>query len=110
MKRVCCIFSQWSLLVLLLVVQELKAQPASYIEILKNAPATATFAEVQGMVEQYFRNNPTARGQKQWERWKWYAERHLDTDGRVGNITRYNMEALQQMNISTSRFGSTAHT
>lgn len=56
------------------------------------------------MVSQFFRENPGVQGEKQWQRWKWFAERHLDADGKVANITERNMQALQQMNISTTEF------
>lgn len=77
----------------------------SHIDIIKSASRDATFVQVAAQVDQFFRNNPGVKGIKQWERWKWYAERHLDADGKVANITERTMNALQQLNISTSQFG-----
>ena len=88
----------------------IQSQAQDYMSVIKSIPAGTKFEEVSGTVDGFFRNNPEAKGRKQWERWKWYAERHLDVDGQVGNITKNNMEALNRMNISTSRFGSTTRT
>jgi hypothetical protein len=77
----------------------------SHIDIIKSASRDATFVQVAAQVDQFFRNNPGVKGIKQWERWRWYAERHLDADGKVANITERTMNALQQLNISTSQFG-----
>lgn len=87
---------------LIIAVTHLRSQ--SYIDVVKAAPADATFVQVDAQVQQFFRDNPGAPGKKHWERWKWYAQSHLDADGRVANITQRTMEALQQMNISTSTF------
>jgi hypothetical protein len=78
----------------------------NHIDIIKSAPQDATFAQVSLMVDQFFRNNPDATGVKQWQRWKWFAERHLDSDGKVGNFTRYNNEALQKLGMNTETFHS----
>lgn len=76
----------------------------THIDVIKRASRDATFAEVDAEVQLFFKNNPKVQGKKQWERWKWYAENHLDADGKVANIGRRTMEALQQMNISINRF------
>jgi hypothetical protein len=91
---------------LLLALPGINSWGQDYAAILQHLPENAPLADVSQTMRNFFRNNPQAAGRKQWERWKWYAERHLDNDGRVGNITRYNMEALQQMNINTSRFNA----
>jgi hypothetical protein len=83
----------------------LQSYAQDHISLIKSAPRDATFSQVASQVDQYFRNNPEAKGIKQWERWKWYAERHLDADGKVANITERTMRALQQLNINTSEFG-----
>jgi hypothetical protein len=82
----------------------------SHIDVIRSAPADATFAQVSRLVDDFFINNPEVKGIKQWERWKWYAERHLDPDGRVGNITRYNMLALDKLGLSNQTFTSTGAT
>jgi hypothetical protein len=90
---------------LLAVIAVVPAAAQDYTEIIRSAPADATFADVSARVDQFFTQNPGARGRKQWERWKWYAERHLDADGKVANITQRTMQAMQQMGMSTSEFG-----
>jgi hypothetical protein len=106
MKKIICNSAKFFLLLFVLCLAAGAARAQTYIDVIKNAPPTAGFAEVSAQVNQFFQNNPEAKGQKQWQRWKWYAQSHLDADGKVGNITRYNMEALQQMKISTSTFTS----
>ncbi|MCX6319856.1 MAG: hypothetical protein NTW29_21435 [Bacteroidetes bacterium] len=86
----------------------LETNAQSHIDIIKNAPRDATFAQIDTLVSRYFRDNPEVKGTKQWERWKWYAQSHLDMDGKVANITARNMEALQQMNIHTTSFTNPA--
>jgi photosystem II stability/assembly factor-like uncharacterized protein len=93
------------ILLLLLLCAAGRTTAQSHIDIVKSAPRDATFAQVDEMVAQFFRNNPELKGNKQWQRWKWYAERHLDMDGKVANITARTMAALEQLNISSSRFG-----
>lgn len=74
--------------------------------LIRSMPVNYTLADVSLRVDQFYRDNPGVSGRKQWERWKWYAERHLDADGKVANITQRTMQALQQMNISATHFGS----
>ncbi|MBL7733120.1 MAG: hypothetical protein JNM88_18255, partial [Chitinophagaceae bacterium] len=85
-----------------------RAQAQDYTDVIRAAPESATFSDVSARVDQFFRENPGARGRKQWERWKWYAGRHLDTDGKVGNITARNMEALRHVGLSNQQFPSLA--
>lgn len=83
----------------------IRSSGQDYTDVIRAAPQDATFTQVSSLVDQFFRNNPGAKGDKHWQRWKWYAERHLDMDGKVGNITEHTMNALQQLNISTTSFG-----
>jgi hypothetical protein len=89
------------ILLVIILLTAFQSFSQSHIDIIKSAPQDATFAQVSSMVDQFFRNNPDATGIKQWERWKWFAERHLDSDGKVGNFTRYNNEALQKLGVNT---------
>ncbi len=89
----------------LLLFSSLLSNAQTYIDVIKNAPPTAGFEEVSRMVDAYFGRNPAAKGNKQWQRWKWFAERHLDVDGKVGNFTGKSMEALAALGKNTSVFG-----
>ena len=82
------------------------ATAQSHIDVINAAPPDAAFKTVADKVDQFFIENPTVKGIKQWERWKWYAERHLDPDGKVGNITKKNMQALEKLNVSSNTFGN----
>lgn len=82
------------------------ATAQSHIDVINAAPPDAGFKKVADQVDQFFIGNPTVKGIKQWERWKWYAERHLDADGKVGNVTKRNMQALEKMNHSATTFGT----
>ncbi len=93
------------IVLLLITITAMRSFGQNHLDIIRSAPADATFVQVAEQVDQFFRNNPDIKGQKQWERWKWYAQRHLDTDGKVANITERTMNALQQLNISTTQFG-----
>ncbi len=108
MIRKCKIYKVAGALIVLIATFLLANQgySQSHIEVIKSAPPDANFEQVSSMVADFFRTNPGAKGKNQWERWKWYAERHLDADGKVGNITRYNMQALQQLGVSTESFSS----
>ena len=95
-------------LIILLSVVCLFTQAQTYFDVIKTAPQNATLKEVATSVKQYFLQNPQSKGLKQWERWNWYAERHLDEDGKVANVTQKTMQALQSMNVDTKKFTSTA--
>lgn len=96
-----------SLLIILLTVLCIQANAQTYFDVIKTAPQNATLKDVATSVKQYFLQNPQSKGLKQWERWNWYAERHLDEDGKVANITAKTMQALQSMNVDTKKFTAT---
>ena len=102
------VFIKKTFLIILLSVVCLFTQAQTYFDVIKTAPQTATLKEVATSVKQYFLQNPQSKGLKQWERWNWYAERHLDEDGKVANVTQKTMQALQSMNVDTKKFTSTA--
>jgi len=93
-------------LIILLNVLFVQVNAQTYFDIIKTAPQNATLKEIDASVKQYFVQNPQSKGLKQWERWNWYAERHLDEDGKVANITAKTMQALQSMNVDTKTFTS----
>ncbi len=82
----------------------------THIDVINAAPPDAGFRAVADKVDQFFIDNPMVKGIKQWERWKWYAERHLDVDGKVGNVTKRNMQALEKMSLSATTFGAVDNT
>lgn len=77
----------------------LQAQSTGYIEVLAQQPANAPFSDVQAAIEKHFNRfeeqaEKNKNGYKQWKRWEWFAQRHLDPDGRVANWTQRHEEAV----------------
>ncbi|MCU0388784.1 MAG: hypothetical protein MUE71_09285, partial [Chitinophagaceae bacterium] len=78
----------------------LQAQNRSYIELLRELPPESKFDDVKLSVDKHFSRFATEKeknkhGLKQWKRWEWYAERHLDPDGRVSEITKNSAVAME---------------
>ncbi len=79
----------------------LQAQDKSHIEVLQTLPADSRFEDVKASMQKHFTrfNSEQERnknGYKQWKRWEWFAERHLDADGRVSAWTRNAAEAIDE--------------
>jgi photosystem II stability/assembly factor-like uncharacterized protein len=77
----------------------INAQVPSYIEVLGQQPADAPFSDVRAAIEKHFNRfesqaEKNKNGYKQWKRWEWFAQSHLDPDGRVGNWTQRQEEAI----------------
>jgi hypothetical protein len=77
----------------------INAQVPSYIEVLAQQPADARFSEVRAAMVKHFNRfesqaEKNKNGYKQWKRWEWFAQSHLDPDGRVGNWTQRQEEAI----------------
>ena len=77
----------------------IRAQVQSHIEILGNLPADSKFEDVKLSMEKHFnRFNDTKErnrnGYKQWKRWEWFAQQHLDPDGMVGAWTKSSEQGL----------------
>ena len=87
---------------MLFVVSTLKAQIPSHIDVLSNLPADSRFEDVKTSLEKHFNrfNNEQERnknGYKQWKRWEWFADKHLDPDGRVSNWTEKQQLAITSL-------------
>ncbi len=93
-----------SLLVLALgacFISTIQAQVESHIDVLKNLPADSRFEDVKISMHKHFNRFNTNQdrnrnGYKQWKRWEWFAEKHLDPDGRVGAWTRKAEDGIIQ--------------
>ncbi len=92
-----------SLIIIFMAKMPVFAQQSDYIQIIKELPAETKFETVQTSVEKYFNRfdteaNKNKNGYKLWKRWEWFANQHIDTDGRVGSWTIKSEEALLAVN------------
>lgn len=83
----------------LLFISSLQAQVESHIDVLNKLPADTRFADVKATMEKHFRRFGTEQernrnGYKQWKRWEWFANSHIDNDGRVANWTEKQEQAI----------------
>ena len=80
---------------------ELQAQ-IPYVDLLAQQPPDATFKDVKTTIEKHFNQFSTQQeknknGYKQWKRWEWFANMHLDPDGRVSNWTEKQQIAITSL-------------
>ncbi len=73
-----------------------------YVDVLAQQPADATFSDVKTTIEKHFNQFSTQQeknknGYKQWKRWEWFANAHLDPDGRVSNWTEKQQIAIASL-------------
>jgi hypothetical protein len=77
------------------------AQVPSHVDVLSNLPADSRFEDVKLSMQKHFNRfdneqDRNKNGYKQWKRWEWFAQKHLDPDGRVSAWTRQSEEGILQ--------------
>ena len=82
---------------LALIQNKANAQP--YYDRVKNLPPQTPFDIVKTLAESYYDSAGTDKrnGYKQWKRYEWWAERHLNSDGVVEDWVGKQKEALAKM-------------